>query len=495
MLFVLLSAISVSGSIWFLNDLESRNLEITRNNSEFISNTLARILLPFPENERKIKLSEALTSLAESKNILALAVCVDEAIIAKTRLFPSDISCKITSRPIFFDYKTNILIRNSLDLQENDNTYELLILFDRGKFIELTSLTIKELLGFFFLIITIAALATFILIRITKNSALRSVTSLIRNRGKSAFVKNEIDRSFVPIMKEVRTLVRELESDKRLRDSREIVWNSKSLKEVLVSRLAGDQVLVVANRQPYIHNKQDDQIIIQTPASGLVTALEPVMRACSGIWFAHGNGNADREVVDEEDKVWVPPSTKEYQIRRIWLTEEEEKGFYYGFANQGLWPLCHIAHIRPIFRLSDFEQYRAVNQKFADAIIGSAHRPDPIILVQDYHFALLPRMIRKELPKATIITFWHIPWPNAEKFGITPWVEEILDGMLGSSVLGFHTKYHCYNFLQTVDRYFESRINWERSTVSHNTEMTVVRQYPISIEFPPKELARVQPIE
>lgn len=244
-------------------------------------------------------------------------------------------------------------------------------------------------------------------------------------------------------------------------------------------------MLVVSNREPYIHVRGKSGIEVRRPASGLVTAVEPVMRACSGTWIAHGSGSADREVVDSYDRVGVPPNKPEYSLRRIWLTEEEEKGYYYGFSNEGFWPLCHNAHVRPVFRTSDWEQYQKINQRFADAVVKEARNDDPVVLVQDYHFALLPRMIRERLPKATIITFWHIPWPNPESFGICPWREELLQGMLGSTILGFHTPFHCKNFLETVDRYLETRIEHESSTIFHGGQLTMVESYPISIQWPP----------
>ena len=235
-------------------------------------------------------------------------------------------------------------------------------------------------------------------------------------------------------------------------------------------------------------------IEVQRPASGLVTALEPVMRACSGTWIAHGAGSADREVVDANDHVMVPPEKPAYRIRRVWLTKEEEAGYYYGFANEGLWPLCHIAHTRPVFRASDWEHYRAVNRRFAEAVVAESRTANPIVLVQDYHFALLPRMIRERLPEATIITFWHIPWPNPEAFGICPWRTELLEGLLGSSILGFHTQFHCNNFFDTVDRYLEARVDRETFTISYGGEPTEVHRYPISIEWPPAALAAQPPV-
>jgi trehalose 6-phosphate synthase len=256
------------------------------------------------------------------------------------------------------------------------------------------------------------------------------------------------------------------------------------LRSVLRNELAGDEILLVSNREPYIHMRQGDEIVIRRPASGLVTAMEPIMRACSGTWIAHGSGTADQATVDRHDHIEVPPDNPSYTLRRVWLTEEEERGYYYGFANEGLWPLCHIAHVRPIFRTSDWEMYVEVNQRFAAALCAEARTEDPVVLVQDYHFALLPRFIHERLPRATIITFWHIPWPNPESFGICPWRARVLDGLLGSTILGFHTQYHCRNFIDTVDRFMEARIEYEASRVSYGGHRTSIEPYPISIQWP-----------
>jgi len=249
--------------------------------------------------------------------------------------------------------------------------------------------------------------------------------------------------------------------------------------------LHGERIVILANREPYIHQyAADGRVEVQHPASGLVTALEPVMRACSGVWVAHGSGSADRETVDRNNHVRVPPGEESYLIRRVWLSEEEQQGYYYGFSNEGLWPLCHVAHTRPVFRADDWRQYRAVNQKFADAVCGEVDSRDPIILVQDYHFALAPAMIRAQLPAATVIMFWHIPWPNAERMGICPWRNELLEGLLGSSILGFHTQLHCNNFIDSVDRYLETRIDREHNAVVMQGQHTLIRPYPIALEWP-----------
>src|SRR3989338_5845668 len=218
------------------------------------------------------------------------------------------------------------------------------------------------------------------------------------------------------------------------------------------------------------------------PASGLVTAVEPILRACGGTWIAHGSGDADRETADAQGKLKVPPETPSYTLKRVWLTKEEEDGYYYCFANEGLWPLCHIAHTRPIFQADAWAAYQRVNAKFAEAVLeeleGTKH---PCVLIQDYHFALLPRLIKAKRPDAMVALFWHIPWPNPEAFAICPWARDLLDGMLWADLLGFHIQFHCNNFLDTVDRLVESRIDWERFAVNRNEQKTLIKPFPISI--------------
>ena len=270
-----------------------------------------------------------------------------------------------------------------------------------------------------------------------------------------------------------------------------VQWSPDMLKQILASELPDSEVIVVSNREPYIHEFTDGRIKLQVPASGLISALEPITRTCAGTWIAYGGGSADRETVDRNDHVMVPPDNPAYTLRRVWLTEEEYKGYYLGFANEGLWPLCHIAFTRPVFRAADWECYQAVNRKFAEVVIEEAKTKNPIVLIQDYHFALLPRLIRERLPEATIITFWHIPWPNSEVFSICPWREQILDGLLGSSIVGFHIQFHCNNFIESVDRFVESRIDRETAAISYGGQATLVHSYPISIEWP--EPAEDQP--
>jgi trehalose 6-phosphate synthase len=325
-------------------------------------------------------------------------------------------------------------------------------------------------------ILAIMALSILLLAaRRTRADWILELQGLLRNGGKQS-------RKFQPVLSDVRELIERMASE---READPGLWTAERLKQTLNRDLQGEKIVILANREPYVHNRTDDgSIEVQHPASGLVTALEPIMRACSGVWVAHGSGTADRDTVDRHDHVRVPPDEESYHIRRVWLTDEELQGYYNGVSNEGLWPLCHMAHARPIFRADDWQQYRAVNQKFADAVCSEVDSKDPIILVQDYHFALAPAMIRKRLPAATVIVFWHIPWPNAEQMGICPWRNELLRGLLGSSILGFHTQLHCNNFLDSVDRYLETRIDQEHRAVVMQGHRTLVRPYPISLEWP-----------
>ncbi|MGH9783862.1 MAG: alpha,alpha-trehalose-phosphate synthase (UDP-forming), partial [Terriglobia bacterium] len=337
------------------------------------------------------------------------------------------------------------------------------------------------LIAFGFLAVAAAAM-TIAVARFSRRGWSTELRNVLRGRSPH---KPE----FQPIIRDVRELVDRLIGERATEGG---PWNAERLKQVLNRFVQGERVVVVANREPYIHEQsQNGEIAVRHPASGLVTALEPVMRACSGVWIAHGAGSADRAMVDRRDRVRVPPGEESYYLRRVWLSEGEETGYYYGISNEGLWPLCHIAHVRPTFRAEDWTYYQRINERFADAVVQEVDSDDPIVLVQDYHFALLPRLLRERLPRATVIMFWHIPWPNAESFGICPYRQEILEGMLGSSILGFHTQFHCNNFLDSVDRFLESRIDREEHAVVQHGRKTLVRPYPISLDWPAKWLEKI----
>jgi trehalose 6-phosphate synthase len=274
--------------------------------------------------------------------------------------------------------------------------------------------------------------------------------------------------------------------------------NAAQLESTLGDSLRGTRLIVVANREPYIHVRRRrtarglwnwlrgrtelEAVEWTRPASGLVTALDPVMRAHGGTWIAHGSGSADRETADSFGRLRVPPDRPSYTLRRIWLSPDEEQGYYYGCANNALWPLCHIAYARPQFDDADWHQYVRVNRRFADAVVEEVGDDRAVVFVQDYHFALLPRFIKEARPDVTVCQFWHIPWPNREAFRVCPWKEDILHGLLGNDLLGFHVQYHCNNFLDTVDRALESRVDYEHFAAWRGGRPTYVRPFPISID-------------
>ena len=274
----------------------------------------------------------------------------------------------------------------------------------------------------------------------------------------------------------------------------EAVRGPQRLRATLRDALHADRIIVVSNREPWMHVQCGNRIEAMRPASGLVSALEPVIRACSGTWIAHGAGSADRESVDRQDRVPVPPGSPAYRLRRVWLSADEEAGYYDGFANAGLWPLCHTAGIPPRFRPADWAHYQAVNRRFADAVEEEAHGETPVVLVQDYHLALLPRLLRRRLPRATIIAFWHVPWPDADRLATCPWREQIVHGLLGASLLGFQGPGDSVRFLDAAGACAGVTVRRSAAVALHEDHATEVRHYPASIEWPPAAMEEQAPI-
>jgi len=263
----------------------------------------------------------------------------------------------------------------------------------------------------------------------------------------------------------------------------DLKWDKDRLYRLVQEKLGDYLFLVVSNREPYIHTMSGDEIICHRPVSGLTEALDPVMRASKGSWIAYGSGDADRKAVDSHDRVAVPPEEPEYTLRRVWLTKDEVAGFYLGFSNEALWPLCHVTFTPPTFRESDWNTYKKVNQIFAEAVIQEVADHKAMVLVQDYHFALLSRLLREQNPKLIIGQFWHIPWPTHEIFRTCPWQEEILDGLLGNDLLGFHTQSYCHNLLETIEHSLGAKIDRDRFAVTYRGRTTLVQPFPISVDF------------
>ncbi len=483
---------------WFVRDLDIRTKLI----ATAVQEPFVELLTERTRDKVRLERVQAFFNrILQDERLFALGFCDAAGVLVyKTPTLPRESTCRPPDAPPeetgreIQNERGALHVSSNRIVREGKQLGELLIVHDMS-FIERRSADTKKYIFYLFAAIAaVVALLTVVIAELSWRGLVAGVKALISGQRDAHALDGTRMPELRPIARDLQALVRDLEAERRSRDESQIGWGPDALRRILREDLKGDEVLIVSNREPYIHVRRDNAVEIQQPASGLVTALEPVMRACSGTWIAHGSGSADREAVDENDHVMVPPEHPAYRIRRVWLTKDEEQGYYYGFANEGLWPLCHIAHVRPTFRAPDWEHYRTVNRRFADVVVDEARTEDPIVLVQDYHLALLPRLVRQRLPRATIITFWHIPWPNPEAFGILPWREAVLEGLLGSSILGFHTQFHCHNFFDTVDRFLEARVDRETSTITHGGEQTEVRRYPISIEYPPAALAGQPPV-
>ncbi|MBI1945095.1 MAG: trehalose-6-phosphate synthase [Deltaproteobacteria bacterium] len=440
-----------------------------------------------------------LRDITRDERIMGAAACLPEGkTLATTELYPREFSCRLVLErrrqeegslehwTLSTELPSGPVLLSVLGVGAPPGSLGEVVLVHDLSFVQRRDATTRRfLIASYFVLALVTSLVTLLGARFAWRRWRREMLRAFSGEGR---------REFQPLVRDVRALLDRL-AHEHGHEARGGSWSPARLRETLARYLEGERVVILANREPYIHDKTDNGVRVLHPASGLVTALEPVMRACSGVWVAHGSGSADRDTVDAHDRVRVPPGEESYLVRRIWLSEEEENGYYYGFSNEGLWPLCHIAHARPVFRAEDWAQYQAVNQRFADAVCDEVDSDDPIVLVQDYHFALAPRMIRKRLPRATILTFWHIPWPNVERIGICPWREEILTGLLGSSILGFHTAQHCRNFIESIDAFLESRIDREANAIVQGHRRTLVRPYPISIEWPVHWLDQVPPVD
>ena len=496
---VLAASLVVENTVqdWSRDDLNQR--------AQFAVRAAHTSLIARWNEDRRDELQTILAGMIEDKRLFAAAACTaDFAALAKTPGYPDRFGCgqmgnqlndsaEPFSRWRVWDSITELFGSSvhvsAIPVEQNDHTLGFVVLVHDMSFLQQRAASTRTfLLIVFGVLACIAAAVTMIVAQFSRRGWSTELRGILQG-------KTTQKAEFQPILRDVRELVNRLIAEREAIGEGG-VWTAQRLKKVLGGLLRGEKVVIVANREPYVHqrNGQGDIEVVH-PASGLVTALEPVMRACSGVWVAHGSGNADRDTVDARDRVRVPPGEESYSLRRVWLTKEEEERYYYGFSNEGMWPLCHLAHARPVFRAEDWASYQRVNERFADAVVAEVDSADPIVLVQDYHFALAPLMIRERLPTAAIITFLHTPWPHAERFGICPYRKELLEGLLGSSIIGFHTQQHCNNFLDAVDHFLESRIDREQHAVVQRGEKTLVRPYPISIEWPVRWLEKVPSAE
>jgi trehalose 6-phosphate synthase len=490
-------AVAVLGSLkvmeklknqWLVSDLSRRSTLISESIHDYLTDNIS--------SGKTSSINRLLNRISKDERLTGAMVCTPEgATLAQSDSLPAIVQCGDPSK--LAQEKTGQMLESGQVtlhqagfpvIHEGKNLGYLVLVHDTQYMVKRHETTrnyvvvlLTALFFFFFLL-------TFLVYRWTRSDAVYRLKGMFRGLLAGELQLRDFGKrsEFSPLVRDLSKVIRELRQTKdQVKDVETgVFWTPARLRSEVQKVFGDTQLCVVANREPYVHNHKGSKIEVLLPASGLVTAVEPIVRACSGLWIGHGSGTADRETADETGKLLVPPGKPEYGLKRVWLTKKEEKGYYYGFSNEGLWPLCHIAHARPNFDADDYQAYRTVNQKFARAFIEEHQGTNPIALIQDYHFALLPQMIRAEKPDAILSLFWHIPWPNPEAFGICPWKKELLRGMLGSDLIGFHTQFHCNNFLDTVDRFLEARVDRERFSVTIQGHVCYVKPFSISVEWP-----------
>lgn len=473
---------------WFNSDVELR--------ARLVFNSMEYSLLNLTRDQNPANLALYLQRLTADERLQAIVVCDhDGNPLQQTPGTPESVKCSVPGRPA-----QNMTIATSggrfhvarfVAGAGTPSSQEVILVHDLS-FIGRRQVNARDYMLALIALVSLIAIA--VAVGVAWVILKLWIRSLVGDIRKKSFLGDASTRSggTSEVLAQVRAALRELESSQRLEIDYRENWTPDALKHLVREQLQSPEMIVVSNREPYVHHRAaDGSVSVSYPASGMVTAIEPVIRACEGLWIAHGSGAGDRETVDAKDRIKVPPHAPEYTLQRIWLSEVEENGYYYGFSNEGLWSLCHLAHVRPIFRDADWIQYQAVNEKFADAIAKASRTDNPVILIQDFHLALLPHLIRQRLPGATIALFWHIPWPSAEAFGICPQRRAILEAMISADIVGFHTRYHCQNFLATVDRYAETNIDHEQMRIRASRQTCQVAPYPISIEWPPVWMEKI----
>ena len=482
--------------------LKARTEQIAK---DFYSNGLN-----FIETKNSQEVRHFTDSISRQYNILGIAVYYnsDSIVISDSSLHPYlGYSLDYISRSIntdttvgnFFKSNGKKIYQFIKPVNKNDISSSVIVFYADAQYIQnmIGSIWMRNFIRWFIQ----AFIISFVIIIIIRWGIFNPMNKILNwvkdaRAGNIELLKKKPPAKFLaPLHKEIVNITKAMheakavaEEEAKLRSQSESVWTPERLKIEMQNILDGKKMIVVSNREPYMHIHSGKDIQCIMPASGMVTAMEPVLKACGGLWIASGSGDADKETVDKNDKLRVPPEEPSYTLRRVWLSKEEEDHYYYGFSNEGLWPLCHIAHTRPTFRKIDWDYYKKVNEDFAKAVIEETKDDDqPFVLIQDYHFALLPSLIKKEKPLAKVAIFWHIPWPNPESFGICPWQRDILNGMLGADLIGFHTQYHCNHFLETVNNSLESRVIWENFSVNKGGHTTLVKPFPISIAFTLKD--------
>ncbi len=484
------------------NELEERN--------SLIAGELNKIAVTTPEIEKNNSLIRFSDSLSHYSNLIGMALYskgnqtfpLNEEVKPFLQFSNDYVARSIVADSAFgkfFKIGKKDIYQYIIPIKKDQLAESAFVLYADAGYIDKTlrSILLKNFIRWFIQVFIMLA-ATTLLIRLGIFKPINSIVNWLRavRGGNTELLDEKSPIGFLaPLHKEIRNIAHDMqearavaEEEARIRTLGEAIWTQDRLREEVKRLLPNKNLIVVSNREPYMHIHDGKDIKCIVPASGMVTAMEPILKACGGLWIAAGSGDADFEVADKNGKIAVPPGEEKYILKRLRITKEEEEHYYLGFSNEGLWPLCHLTFTRPVFRETDWVYYKKVNQAFADAILDEIKNYEqPFILVQDFHFALLPGMIKDARPDATVAIFWHIPWPNPESFSICPWQKEILKGMLGSDLIGFHTQYHCNNFLETVNNTIDSRVKWDNFTVKIGDNTTLVRSFPISIAFTLKD--------
>lgn len=473
---------------WLRGDLSRRSILISESVHDYLVHNLRAKTVP--------AINRLLNRISKDERLTGAMVCSpDGHLISRSSAVPAYIHCdhvwKLAQEPKGIILSSEKLVLHQAVFPivgEEQLLGYFMVLHDTHYMTVRHETTRKYVVALLAVLSIFFFLLTLLVYRWTRSDSVNRFKGVFRALLSS---EGKLDESlkkteFSPLARDLSKVIRELRHAKSLAKDAEtgLAWSPSRLRGEVQKVFGDTQLCVIANREPYVHNRKGTKIETLLPASGLVTAVEPIVRACSGLWIGHGSGSADRETADASGKLLVPPGKPEYALKRVWLTKEEEEGYYYGFSNEGLWPLCHIAHTRPSFDSEDYEAYRKVNEKFARAFLEEHRESSPIALIQDYHFALLPQIIRAGKPDAILSLFWHIPWPNPEAFGICPWKKELLRGMLGADLIGFHTQFHCNNFLDTVDRFLEARVDRENFSVTIQGHVCYVKPFSISVEWP-----------
>ncbi len=510
---VVIVAVSLVVSSFTLRQVHQQQDSLTddlQHRTTLLADSLKEAIRPSYLNNTTTTLQKILDKFAGRERLLGLAVYDNKAkLFANSVELQQDLTNNTTVPEKAMDsdsVEDGFITRNNskiytlaTPLHDDEKVIGVLTVFQRADYIDVAISQIwkTNMLRLFLQALLFSLALILILNWIVYKPIIRMAESVRQARSGKIGEDFETQKNsgfFKPIATEISKMTKSLilarnsaSEEARMRlEEIDSPWTAERLKEFFKAYFKDRKIFVISNREPYIHKKVKNEIGWVVPPSGMVTALEPIMEACGGMWLAHGSGDADKQTVDAQDKIEVPPDEPKYTLKRIWLTEKELNGYYVGFSNEALWPLCHMAHTRPIFRKQDWIAYRKVNGKFAQSLLEEIKDVQrPIVLVQDYHLALLPQIIKKARPDAEIGLFWHIPWPNTEMFSICPWRKEILEGMLGADIIGFHTQQFCNNFLETISKEVESLTDLEKFGITHDGHTSYIKPFPISVAFAP----------